>query len=206
MEEKGRKKVKIRPKNIAQYWADKYIDPDGEVLDSESLDCTDYCDPIPVIPHMEEPRCMACGCYYHGLDIPVKYKEYIESGKPWKVWEYYEITNRFRVASIDYNVSDRAYMDDTLILCDDCWHEYLEKHFKSKKELFRWLYRQRIDGNEITLALVTSELYDKFDNLKEYEPYADLVQDELCESISKMSIEEMRKAAVDIYDRFRNAG
>ena len=175
MEEKGRKKIKIKPRHVVQYWADKYVNPDGAIITKDSPEY-EFGKSIAIIPDLVEPICMACGKYWSIAEDYPNYEKDVHSDKWWKVWEYEHVRECYRKVNLigDSELSDADVPDNTLLLCHSC---YIMRP-KYNEDFYAWLYEQRdVCGDEMSYLIYACNRYkSNYSNMDEFLKKCDTVE------------------------------
>lgn len=166
MEAKGRKKIKIKPRHVVQYWADKYVNPDGTIITKDSPEYESG-KSIAIIPDSVEPVCMCCEKYWSIAEDYPSYEKDVHSDKWWKVWEYKKVRECYKVCAIDgtSGLSDFNFPENMFLLCHNCYLACSEN-----EDFFKWVYNQRTTcGSEMSFMLKACNRYkNDYPNMDEF--------------------------------------
>ena len=134
--------------DIFNYWKDKCITEDGEVLIEYGYtgcdyDLLDQVESIPVVEDWGEPSCFACGLPATSLLERDDYEKILEDDN-WekKIWNSKEVSNKFdRAHIIPKALNGKDKPSNIFCLCHICHRDSPDTRFK--KEFFRWVFNER---------------------------------------------------------------
>ena len=127
--------------DIFDYWKDKAITKDGEIVietgyegcDEEKFDIANT---IPVVIDWGEPQCFACGSMIYGFgDI----RDDIELKTLWNLNKPFSHMQRCHIVPKALGGSDSP--SNLFMLCKECHHDSPDTIYP--KAFFRWVYQRR---------------------------------------------------------------
>lgn len=125
---------------IFEYWKDKMITSDGEVL----KDDFNTPDSIPVVKDWAEPCCWACGCFVESVYKVKDYQE-IAHKNPRVLYDRADVKselNRCHIIPHQAGGSDEA--SNLFLLCEKCHDESPDT--QNPKNFYKWIYKKRNSG------------------------------------------------------------
>ena len=126
--------IRTSHKAIFEYWKNKWITEDGQVVDGSDAN---YLNDIPVIEDWGEPECFACRyCFFDEDDLLEEPED-----DPAKMWTDKKLHDAQRAHIIPHALGGKDAPENLFLLCPTCHAESPDTAFPS--EFFRWVYRTR---------------------------------------------------------------
>lgn len=123
---------------IFDYWKDKAITRDGDVVNLNEADS----DAMDVIVDWGEPRCWACGMFIDVEDTPT-YQKSVKDGNIKRIYGLAKVRNKLNRCHIVPHMFDGDDKDpgNLFLLCKDCHEKSPDTDDPSN--FLRWVYRER---------------------------------------------------------------
>lgn len=129
-------------KKIFNYWKDKEITKDGEVILGCGYGGQYVKEAIEVIVDWGEPQCWCCGKIIPAEDNP-KYEEMLNNGEIEDIWELKEVKSRLQRCHIIPNMLGGEDKPENLFLmCPQCHSETPDTKYPNL--FFKYIYGHRI--------------------------------------------------------------
>lgn len=138
--------VKTSHKSIFEYWKDKAITKDGDVI----REGEDFKNSIPVVYDYGEPECWACR-------QKVEILEQIDISKVWGNSKVKSKLNRCHI--IPYSASGEDEPSNLFLLCEDCHINSPDTN--NQNNFLRWVYKRRIKGLTVN-GFIINEFIEEF--------------------------------------------
>ena len=202
MDKVGRKKIKVRPGHVVDYWANKYVSYASKVEVKELPDNYNTFCYEEVIPDMGEPRCMACGKYWSTAESYPSYSEHVRTGQYWKIWEYQRVRDCYEILHIEpwYPTNDYDYVDNLFLLCHECAFEWRLTDSKDKGSFLAWAWSRRKNNALKTVYVICDKYRSKVGMIDgEYHNLCQQVFYKWEYESSRKSIKELKKIAKDTF-------
>lgn len=152
METEVTQRKAIARSKIFDYWKDKAITVDGNVIHDDDHY---HEDSIPAIEYFEEPVCWACGKHVKGVYETKRYDEYIKQRKFAQLYNIGSEARRLERCHIVPHMLGGSDTDPSnmFLLCHQCHEESPDT--SNPSAFLRWVYvkRHRIysdDGRDLT--------------------------------------------------------
>jgi len=151
---------------IMDYWRDKAICKNGDIITEDEAGRRRYIDTIPVIKDWGEPMCWGCSKPIIGdYEKKCESESYDEDDikKLWLDKKVKSKLNRCHIVPASLDGEDRP--ENLFLMCESC--HILSPDSRNKEGFFRWVYRQRQsmdmgrESVEETMRLVNNELVDR---------------------------------------------
>ena len=148
--------VNTRHSEIFEYWRDKAITKDGDVVLEK--DCN-FKGTIPVVYDWGEPECWACG---RSVKDVYEYKSYDSILKTdlkeiWNMAKVREKLNKCHIVPHAYGGKDEP--QNLFLLCEACHCESPDTI--NPKNFLKWVYKRRMKEKSVN-GYVISEIYRDF--------------------------------------------
>lgn len=151
---------------IMDYWRDKAICKNGDVITESEANKRKLGDTISVIKDWGEPMCWGCskpiiGEYEKNCETKLYDEEDIK--KLWSDKKVKSKLNRCHIVPVSLDGSDEP--DNLFLMCESC--HFLSPDSRNAKGFFRWVYRQRnktemgFESIPETFRLIDEELTDR---------------------------------------------
>jgi len=131
--------------SIFDYWKDKAITKDGDVVTDYGYDgcdkkLLDSVDSIGVISDWGEPECWGCGKWLHDYDYG-----YVSDHSLQQVYNHPSVKSQLEKAHIvPHAIGGTDVPSNMFLLCSECHRESPDT--KYSKEFFKWVYKTRKRG------------------------------------------------------------
>ena len=130
---------------IFDYWKDKAITKNGDIVDvndEKYFDCS-----IEVVYDHGEPECFACRRLVKGVLEDEKYDEWLNmKGGLKNIWNHRDVKkNLQRCHIIPHSLNGSGNPENMFLMCKDCHEESPDTN--NPKNFFRYVYRKRKSPN-----------------------------------------------------------
>ena len=130
-----RKQISTSHSEIFDFWKDKYINRNGEIVSNYEKD------ELLVIRDWGEPECWCCGKFCKGIYKHIKYEDDLKDNIH-KIWNYGEVKSMLnRCHIIPYSLGGSSEPENLFLLCESC-HIQSPDCIESKL-FFKWIYYKR---------------------------------------------------------------
>lgn len=131
---------------IAEYWADKNITENGEIILNADLENCEE-ETLPVVVDLGEPRCFCCGA----MQSEARYGDFLDIESDLKkIWNSKLTTKHFEKAHIvAKSLGGKVSPDNMFCLCKECHRESPDTIFP---EVFlSWIFRRRKNPKDVSI-------------------------------------------------------
>lgn len=158
----SKKTLKTSHSAIFEYWKDKAITKNGEIILEESHKGTAS---VPVVFDWGEPECWACRRIVKGVENYKTYDELLKSDIC-KIWSYAKVKSGLNKCHIVPEAAGGEDKPENLfLLCESCHCESPDT--ENPKNFLKWVYMRRQKEKSVN-GFIFSELYKEFmDDCKE---------------------------------------
>lgn len=127
---------------IVEYWKDKYISKNLEIVSSNETDS------LPVIDDWGEPECWACGEFHENIYLNPAYLECIKSGENClKVWDFPEAKFLQKAHIVPKMLGGEKVPSNYFLLCKRCHQE--SPDFIDSCYFFAYIRHTRNNAHEV---------------------------------------------------------
>ena len=128
-------------KQISEFWRDKYISKDFEIIDYYEEEA------IPVIFDWGEPECWACGKFNEKIYDNPKYDELISGKNLMRIWDLPEVKYLQKAHIISRMLGGKSIPSNYFLLCKKCHQE--SPDFIESRYFYAYIYHTRKNAQEI---------------------------------------------------------
>lgn len=156
MSRNNKRTVKTSHSAIFEYWKDKAITKDGDIICEETHGNIDS---IPVVFDWGEPECWACRTAINEVYEYKTYDELLKTNKA-KIWNFAKVREVLNKCHIIPDSAGGADSPENLFLLCECCHRE-SPDTTNPKNFLKWVYKRRHQEKSIN-GFIMSELMNEF--------------------------------------------
>ena len=128
-------------KQIAEYWCDKYISKDFDIIDSYEEGAE------PVIADCGEPECWACGMFNEKIYQNKMYDALLHTKNYMRIWNFPEVTYLQKAHILSNMLGGKSIPENYFLLCKECHQE--SPDFKDTRFFYAYIRHTRANVNRV---------------------------------------------------------